>query len=103
MKIPLLPPVVPPHVFCLMADGVTWANVRRDPVPGFVDSRHFAYPPNTLGSGPSGTPLFTTVLTTSSVISWSPRRGARTVIAFVETATSYASPKKCLIWISASK
>lgn len=59
MKIPLLPPVVPPHVFCLMADGVTWANVRRDPVPGFVDSRHFAYPPNTLGSGPSGTPLFT--------------------------------------------
>ena len=58
MKIPLLPPVVPPHVFCLMADGVTWANVRRDPVPGFVDSRHFAYPPNTLGSGPSGTPLF---------------------------------------------
>ena len=58
MKIPLLPPVVPPHVFCLMADGVTWANVRRDPVPGFVDSRHSAYPPNTLGSGPSGTPLF---------------------------------------------
>ena len=58
MKIPLLPPVVSPHVFCLLAEGVTWANVRRDPVPGFVDSRHFAYPPNTLGSGPSGTPLF---------------------------------------------
>jgi hypothetical protein len=58
MKIPLLPRVVPPHVFCLLAEGVTWANVRRDPVPGFVDSRHFAYRPNALGSGPSGTPLF---------------------------------------------
>jgi hypothetical protein len=58
MKIPFLPPVVPPHVFCLLADGVTWANVRREPVPGFADSRHFAYPANTLGSGPSGTPLF---------------------------------------------
>ncbi len=58
MKIPFLPPVVPGHVFCLLADGVTWASVRRAPAPGFVDSRHFAYPPNTLGAGPSGTPLF---------------------------------------------
>jgi hypothetical protein len=58
MKIPFLPSVVPSHVFCLLADGVTWANVRREPTPGFVDSRHFAYPPNTLGAGPSGTPLF---------------------------------------------
>ncbi|HEY3170013.1 MAG TPA: hypothetical protein VGK08_03340 [Thermoanaerobaculia bacterium] len=57
MKIPFLAPVVPSHVFCLLAEGVTWANVRRDP-PGFVDSRHFAYPPNTLGAGASGTPLF---------------------------------------------
>jgi hypothetical protein len=58
MKIPLLPPVVPPHVFCLLAEGVTWANVRREPVPGFADSRHFAYPANTVGAGPTGTPLF---------------------------------------------
>lgn len=57
MKIPLLPPVVPPHVFCLLAEGVTWANVRREPVPGFIDSRHFAYPANTVGAGPTGTPL----------------------------------------------
>lgn len=57
MKLPLLPPVVPPHVFCLLADGVTWANVRREPA-GFVDSRHVAYPPNTLGTGASGTPLY---------------------------------------------
>jgi hypothetical protein len=59
MRVPLLKPVVPPHVFSLLADGVTWAHVRREPVPGFVDTRHFAYPPNTLGAGPSGTPLFT--------------------------------------------
>jgi hypothetical protein len=59
MKIPLLPPVVPPHVFCLLTEGVTWANVRREPVPGFVDSRHFPYPANTVGAGPTGTPLFT--------------------------------------------
>jgi hypothetical protein len=59
MKIPLLPPVVPPHVFCLLAEGMTWGNVRREPVPGFVDSRHFPYPANTVGAGPTGTPLFT--------------------------------------------
>ena len=57
MKIPFLPPVVPGHVFSLMADGVTWANVRRDP-PGFVEARHFVYPPSTVGAGPSGTPLY---------------------------------------------
>ena len=57
MKLPFLPPVVPGHVFSLLADGVTWGNVRRDP-PGFVDSRHFPYPSNTVGSGPSGTPLY---------------------------------------------
>jgi hypothetical protein len=58
MRIPLLPPVVPPHVFCLLAESVTWANVRREPTPGFVESRNFPYPPNSLGAGPSGTPLF---------------------------------------------
>jgi hypothetical protein len=58
MRIPLLPPVVPSHVFCLMAESVTWANVRRKPTPGFVESRSFVYPPNSLGAGPSGTPLF---------------------------------------------
>ncbi len=58
MKVPFLPSVVPPHVFCLLAEGVTWANIRREPSPGFAESRHFPYPPNTLGTGPSGTPLF---------------------------------------------
>jgi hypothetical protein len=41
-----------------MAESVTWANVRRKPTPGFVESRSFVYPPNSLGAGPSGTPLF---------------------------------------------
>jgi hypothetical protein len=58
MRVPFLPAVVPPHVFCLLPDGVTWASVRREPAPGFAESRHFPYPPNTLGTGPSGTPLF---------------------------------------------
>src|ERR1700675_2688820 len=58
MKIPLIKPVVPPHVFCLLADGVTYANVRREQPPGIAFSQHFPYPPNTLGAGASGTPLF---------------------------------------------
>ena len=58
MKIPLLPPVVPPHVFCLLAEGVTYANVRREQPPGIAFSQHFPYPANSLGTGSSGTPLF---------------------------------------------
>ena len=58
MKIPLLRPVVPPHVFCLLGEGVTYASVRRDPPRGFAQSRHFAYPPGSLGGGAAGTPLF---------------------------------------------
>jgi len=57
MKIPFLRPVVPPHVFCLLSEGVTYASVRRDAPRGFAQSRHFPYPPNTLGAGSSGTPL----------------------------------------------
>ncbi len=59
MKIPFLRSVVPPHVFCLLAEGVTYASVRRDPPRGFGQSRYFAYPPNTLGAGSAGTPLLT--------------------------------------------
>jgi hypothetical protein len=59
MKIPFFANVVPPHVFCLLTEGVTYASVRREPPVGFAQSRHFAYPPNTLGAGASGTPLFT--------------------------------------------
>ncbi|HEY7111872.1 MAG TPA: hypothetical protein VIA45_02970 [Thermoanaerobaculia bacterium] len=58
MKIPFLRPVVPPHVFCLLTDGVTYANVRRDPA-GFAETRSFSYPAGSLGASASGTPLFT--------------------------------------------
>jgi hypothetical protein len=59
VKVPLLRPVVPPHVFCLLADGVTYARVRREEPVGFAEARSFAYPANALGSSPTGTPLFT--------------------------------------------
>lgn len=58
MKIPLLRPVVPPHVFCLLAGGVTYAKVKREPPAGFVEARSFAIPANSLSTGPSGTPRF---------------------------------------------
>ncbi len=59
MKLPFLRPVVPPHVFCLMADGVTYARVRREEPVGFAEARAFSYPAGAVGSGLSGTPLFT--------------------------------------------
>jgi Tfp pilus assembly PilM family ATPase len=58
MKISLFRSVVPPHVFCLQAEGVTWAQVRMDPSPGFAHVRYTPYPPNSVGAGASGTPLF---------------------------------------------
>jgi len=58
MKLPFLKPIVPPHVFCLMAGGVTYAHVQRDPPAGVSFSQNFPYPPNTIGAGTSGTPLF---------------------------------------------
>lgn len=59
MKLPFLGPVVPPHVFCLLPEGVTYASVRREPPCGFAQVRPFAYPPGTLSTGPAGTPLVT--------------------------------------------
>jgi len=59
VKLPFLGPVVPPHVFCLLAEGVTYARVRREAPRGFAQARHFLYPANSLGAGASGTPLFT--------------------------------------------
>ena len=53
MKIPFLGPVVPPHVFCLLDEGVTYARVRRTSRAGFAEARHFRYPAGSLG-GPSG-------------------------------------------------
>lgn len=59
MRIPFLEHIVPPHVFCLLEDGVTYARVRREPEPGFEEARHFRYPTGSLGKGASETPLLT--------------------------------------------
>ncbi len=59
MKIPFWKPVLPPDVFCLQGDGVTYASIRREPPVGFAEARAFAYPANAVGSTASGTPLFT--------------------------------------------
>lgn len=59
LKIPFLKPVVPPHVFCLVADGVTYARVRDEAPEGFVEARHFKYPSGSLGGPSGGAPLVT--------------------------------------------
>jgi len=59
MKLPFLRPVIPPHVFSLSGDGATYANVRREKPSGFAEARAFAYPAGSVGSGASGTPVFT--------------------------------------------
>lgn len=58
MKLPFVRPVVPPHVFVLLEEGMTYAHVRRKEPAGISFSQHFPYPANTLGAGASGTPLF---------------------------------------------
>jgi hypothetical protein len=59
LRIPFLPPVVPPNVFSLADSSVTWACVRRDPEPGLVHSRAFPYPPGSVVAGAAGTPRVT--------------------------------------------
>ena len=59
LKIPFLKPVVPPHVFCLVEDGVTYARVRDEAPEGFVEARHFRYPSGSLGGPAGGAPLVT--------------------------------------------
>ena len=59
MKIPFLAPVVPPHVFCLLDEGVTYARVRHEAPAGFAEARHFRYPAGSLGGPSGGAPLVT--------------------------------------------
>ncbi|HEX4439041.1 MAG TPA: hypothetical protein VH854_03160 [Thermoanaerobaculia bacterium] len=44
MKLPFFGSVAPPHVFCLLDEGVTYARVRPGSPAGFEESRHFPYP-----------------------------------------------------------
>jgi hypothetical protein len=50
---------VPPHVFCLLEEGVTYARVRLGLTPGFEEARHFRYPTGSLSKGASEAPLLT--------------------------------------------
>ena len=59
MKIPFLKTAVPPHVFCVLDEGVTSARVRGDSPAGFVEARHFKYPTGSLGGPSGGAPLLT--------------------------------------------
>ena len=59
LKIPFLKPVVPPHVFCLLDEGVTYARVRDEAPEGFAESRHFRYPAGALGAPSGGVPVVT--------------------------------------------
>ena len=61
MRLPFLAPVVPPHVFCLLEDGVTYARIRRDPA-GFEEARHFRYPANSVGRAQEAHMDITTIL-----------------------------------------
>ena len=77
MRIPFFRPVVPPDVFCLLPEGITYASVRRDPPRGFAQARHFPFPPNTVGVGGSGTPLYTREAVLQSVDSGRRLSGGR--------------------------
>jgi hypothetical protein len=59
VKLPLVGPVFPPHVFSLLDEGVTYARVRREPPPGFEEARHFRYPAGPLEAGAGGGPILT--------------------------------------------
>lgn len=90
MKIPFLRPVVPPHVFCLLANGVTYASVRREQPAGFAEARAFAYPGNALGSSSSGTPLFTREALSEAVTAARRLAGGRLSRASVVLPDSWA-------------
>lgn len=57
IRVPFLRPVVAPHVFCLLPEGVTYARVRSGTPPGFEEVRHFRYPAGSVVAGPSGASL----------------------------------------------
>jgi hypothetical protein len=67
MKLPFVGPVVPPHVFCLLQDGVTYAQVRREEPAGIAQSRFFAYPAGTVTAAASGAPRLTREAVAESV------------------------------------
>jgi hypothetical protein len=59
IRLPFLRPVVPPHVFCLLEEGVTYGRVRQEAPAGFEEARHFRYPSGALTAGVSGAQVVT--------------------------------------------
>ena len=61
IRLPFLKPAVPPHVFVLLPEGVTYARVRLEEPAGFEETRHFRYPGGALtpGSSTSAAPVLT--------------------------------------------
>jgi Tfp pilus assembly PilM family ATPase len=57
IEVPFLRPVVPPHVFCLLPEGVTYARVRAGDPAGFEEVRHFRYPAGSTTAGAEGATL----------------------------------------------
>ena len=51
--------MVPPHVFCLLDEGVTYGRVRQEAPAGFEEARHFRYPSGALTPGVAGAPVVT--------------------------------------------
>lgn len=51
MRLPFLKGAAPPHVFCLLDDGVTYARVREGSPSGLEESRHFRYPSGPVAPG----------------------------------------------------
>lgn len=57
IRVPFLQPVVAPHAFCLLSEGVTYARMRSGDPAGFEEVRHFRYPAGSAVAGPSGASL----------------------------------------------
>jgi hypothetical protein len=90
MNLPFLRPVVPPHVFCLQPEGITYLRVRSEPPAGFADVRHARYPGNSVGTGSSGTPVFTREAFSESVETARRSSGGRLSRASVVFPDSWA-------------
>jgi hypothetical protein len=90
MKLPFLRAVVPPHVFCLQPEGITYLRVRSEPPVGFADVRHARYPGNSVGAGSSGTPVFTREAFSESVETARRSSGGRLSRASVVFPDSWA-------------
>jgi hypothetical protein len=90
IRLPFFQPVVPPHVFCLLPEGVTYARVRRAEPAGFEEARHFRYPGGAPAAGPAGAPLLTREAVAEAVKAARALSGGRLARASVVFPDSWA-------------